>query len=78
MRISVCLALSLLIALGAIAYAWGPASAGLGQIRLKADATGDSFVPSTEGEIGGTGQPKGKIACMNNRLDLPGLPLPVR
>jgi sugar lactone lactonase YvrE len=34
--------------------------------------------PSTEGEIGGTGQPKGKIACMNNRLDIPGLPLPVR
>jgi len=34
--------------------------------------------PSTAGEIGGTGQPKGKISCINERVNIPGLPLPVR
>jgi sugar lactone lactonase YvrE len=34
--------------------------------------------PNTEGELGGAGQPKGKISCMNDRLDIPGLPLPMQ
>jgi hypothetical protein len=34
--------------------------------------------PSTAGEIGGTGQDRGKISCMDQRLAIPGLPLPVR
>ncbi len=34
--------------------------------------------PATAGEIGGAGQPKGKVSCMNPRLSIPGLPLPVR
>lgn len=34
--------------------------------------------PSTEGEIGGTGQPKGKISCFTDRINIPGLSLPVR
>lgn len=40
--------------------------------------------PATAGEIGGTGQPKGKISCMVDpvtgnliQLNIPGLPLPV-
>ena len=33
--------------------------------------------PSTAGEIGGPGQPKGKISCMAERVNTPGLPLPV-
>jgi sugar lactone lactonase YvrE len=33
--------------------------------------------PSTEGEIGGTGQPKGKISCIDERINIPGLSLPV-
>ena len=33
---------------------------------------------STAGEIGGPGQPKGKISCMDQQLTIPGLPLPVR
>ncbi len=33
--------------------------------------------PNTAGEIGGTGQPRGKISCMNQPLTLPGLPLPI-
>jgi hypothetical protein len=34
--------------------------------------------PNAEGELGGAGQPKGKISCMNDRLDIPGLPLPMQ
>lgn len=34
--------------------------------------------PSSAGEIGGTGQPKGKISCMNQALILSGLVLPVQ
>jgi len=34
--------------------------------------------PNTAGEIGGTGQPKGKISCINERVTIPGLSLPVR
>jgi sugar lactone lactonase YvrE len=34
--------------------------------------------PSTAGEIGGTGQPRGKISCLDQRVNVPGLPLPVQ
>jgi len=34
--------------------------------------------PSTDGEIGGLNQPKGKISCLDQRVTIPGLPLPVR
>lgn len=37
----------------------------------------DNF-PNTEGEIGGTGQDRGKISCINERITVQGLPLPVR
>ena len=37
----------------------------------------DNF-PNTAGEIGGAGQPKGKISCMEQRLHIPGLPLPLQ
>jgi sugar lactone lactonase YvrE len=33
--------------------------------------------PNTAGEIGGAGQPRGKISCMDQVLLIPGLPLPV-
>lgn len=33
--------------------------------------------PSTAGEIGGVGQPKGKISCMDQLLPIPGLRLPL-
>jgi len=33
--------------------------------------------PNTAGEVGGPGQPKGKISCMNQRVRVPGLPLPI-
>ncbi len=36
----------------------------------------DNF-PNTAGEIGGPGQNKGKISCMDQQLTIPGLPLPV-
>jgi len=34
--------------------------------------------PSTAGEIGGTGQPLGKISCMDQPLGTTGMPLPVQ
>jgi sugar lactone lactonase YvrE len=34
--------------------------------------------PNTAGEVGGPGQRPGKVSCMNPRLHLRGLPLPVR
>ena len=36
----------------------------------------DNF-PSTGGEIGGTGAPRGKISCLDQRLATPGLRLPI-
>jgi len=33
--------------------------------------------PSSAGEIGGTGQPKGKISCMDQRVTVNGAPVPV-
>ena len=37
----------------------------------------DNF-PSSAGEIGGPGQPKGKISCLDQFVTVPGGPLPVR
>jgi len=37
----------------------------------------DDF-PSTAGEIGGPNQPRGKISCIDQRINVPGLQLPVR
>jgi sugar lactone lactonase YvrE len=37
----------------------------------------DNF-PNTEGEIGGPGQPRGKISCFNERILIPGATLPVK
>jgi hypothetical protein len=34
--------------------------------------------PATAGEIGGTGQPRGKIVCIDQRVTIEGASLPVR
>jgi sugar lactone lactonase YvrE len=34
--------------------------------------------PATAGELGGVGQPLGKISCIEQNLKIPGLPLPVK
>jgi hypothetical protein len=34
--------------------------------------------PNAAGEIGGTGQPRGKISCLDQRINIQGLPLPIR
>ena len=34
--------------------------------------------PSTAGDIGGTGQPRGKIVCIDQRVAIEGASLPVR
>ena len=52
----------------------------LGDLFCTANSDGNrrDNSPSTAGEIGGPGQPKGKISCMDQPLTIPGLPLPVR
>jgi sugar lactone lactonase YvrE len=34
--------------------------------------------PSTDGEIGGPGEPKGKISCLDQHVTIPGMALPIR
>jgi len=52
----------------------------LGDLFCTANSDGNrrDNSPSTAGEIGGPGQDKGKISCMDQQLNIPGLPLPVR
>lgn len=52
----------------------------LGDLLCTANSDGNrrDNAPNTAGEIGGAGQPRGKVACMNPRLVIPGLPLPVK
>jgi hypothetical protein len=51
----------------------------LGDLLCTANSDGNrrDNSPSTAGEIGGPGQPKGKISCLDRRLNIPGLALPV-
>ena len=42
------------------------------------DAARRDNVPATASELGGSGQPHGKISCLDRHLLVPGLPLPVR
>jgi sugar lactone lactonase YvrE len=37
----------------------------------------DNF-PSTAGEVGGAGQPRGKISCIDQDINVPGIQLPIR
>ena len=52
----------------------------LGDLMCTANSDGArrDNVPATTGELGGAGQPRGKISCLDRRLNVPGLPLPVR
>lgn len=52
----------------------------LGDLMCTANSDGNrrDNSPSAAGEIGGTGQPRGKISCLDQRLQVPGLPLPVQ
>ena len=52
----------------------------LGNLLCTANSDGNrrDNSPSTAGEIGGAGQPKGKLSCLDQRLARPGLPLPVQ
>lgn len=51
----------------------------LGDLLCTANADGNrrDNAPVTAGELGGPGQPRGKLSCLNSRLSIPGLPLPV-
>lgn len=52
----------------------------LGDLMCTANSDGNrrDNSPNTVGEIGGAGQARGKISCLDERLHVPGLPLPVR
>lgn len=52
----------------------------LGDLMCSANSDGNrrDNSPSSGGEIGGAGQPRGKISCLDQRLHVSGLPLPVR
>lgn len=51
----------------------------LGDLLCTANSDGGrrDNVPTAAGELGGPGQPRGKISCLDQRLNVPGLPLPV-
>ncbi len=51
----------------------------LGDLLCTANSDGNrrDNSPNTAGEIGGAGLPRGKVSCLDHRLAVPGLPLPV-
>jgi sugar lactone lactonase YvrE len=51
----------------------------LGDLLCTANSDGNrrDNSPNTAGELGGPGQPRGKITCLDRRLNISGLPLPV-
>lgn len=51
----------------------------LGNLLCTANSDGGrrDNAPATAGEIGGPGQPRGKVSCLDQRLVIPGLRLPV-
>jgi len=51
----------------------------LGDVFCTANSDGNrrDNSPNTAGEIGGPSQPKGKVSCMDQRLRVPGLRLPI-
>ncbi len=52
----------------------------LGDLMCSANSDGArrDNVPASAGELGAPGGPRGKISCLDRRLNVPGLPLPVR
>jgi sugar lactone lactonase YvrE len=52
----------------------------LGDLMCTANSDGArrDNVPASAGELGGPGQPRGKISCLDRRVNVPGLPLPLR
>ena len=62
---------------GPLEFPTSPFLAGNMLCTSNSDGNRRDNAPSTAGEIGGAGQPKGKISCLSSRLHFPGLPLPV-
>lgn len=55
-----------------------PALAGHKLCTSNSDGNRRDNFPSTAGDIGGTGQPRGKIVCIDQRVTIEGMPLPIR
>jgi sugar lactone lactonase YvrE len=62
---------------GPLEFPTGPVLLGNLFCTSNSDGNRRDNSPSTAGEIGGSGQNRGKISCMNEELKVPGLPLPV-
>ena len=63
---------------GALEFPTSPFLSGNVFCTANSDGNRRDNSPNTAGEIGGTDQPKGKISCLDQRVNVPGLPLPVR
>jgi sugar lactone lactonase YvrE len=64
--------------LGPLETPTSPVLAGKRFCTANSDGNRRDNSPSTAGEIGGAGQPRGKISCMREEANVPGLSLPVR
>jgi hypothetical protein len=62
---------------GPLEFPTSPFLSGRRFCTASSDLTRRDNAPATAGEIGGPGQPVGKISCMDQPLRIPGLPLPV-
>lgn len=63
--------------LGPLETPTSPVVAGNKMCTANSDGNRRDNSPSTAGEIGGTGQPKGKISCLDQPTNVPGLSLPI-
>jgi sugar lactone lactonase YvrE len=63
--------------LGPLETPTSPVVAGHKFCTANSDGNRRDNSPNTVGEIGGTGQPRGKISCINQPTNVPGLSLPI-
>jgi sugar lactone lactonase YvrE len=63
---------------GPLEFPTSPVIAGHRFCTSNSDGNRRDNSPSAAGEIGGVGQPRGKIACLDQKLGIRGMPLPVR
>ena len=62
---------------GPLEFPTSPFLAGFVFCTASSDANRRDNSPNTAGEITGTGAARGKVSCLDRRLHIPGMPLPV-
>jgi sugar lactone lactonase YvrE len=63
---------------GPLEFPTSPVIAGHRFCTANSDGNRRDNSPSAAGEIGGAGKPRGKISCIDQRVSIRGMPLPVR